>query len=72
MMQAAAAGHLESVKLLLMEGAPWNATDRSGKCAGDHAVLAAEPSQPVIDCLVAAGVQVMHCLRRQARARQCQ
>ena len=59
MMQAAAAGQLESVKLLLMEGAPWNATDRSGKCAGDHAVLAAEPSQPVIDSLVAAGVQVM-------------
>lgn len=68
MMQAAAAGKLESVKLLLLEGAPWNATDRSGKCAGDHAVLAAEPSQPVIDCLVAAGVQAEMLFRAMTRA----
>jgi protein arginine N-methyltransferase 2 len=38
LMVASRAGHVEICRALLDAGAPWNALDRSGKCAGDHAV----------------------------------
>lgn len=34
---ASIGGHLEVVRTLLEEGAPWNALDRYGKCAGNYA-----------------------------------
>jgi len=37
LMIAAKCGHLELCQLLLEEGAPWNAIDRNGKCAGNYA-----------------------------------
>ena len=40
LMVASAKGHLDCVKLLLNEGAPWNAIDRRGQCAGDYATTA--------------------------------
>ena len=36
-MAAAKAGHLQICEILLEEGAPWNAVDRKGKCAGNYA-----------------------------------
>ena len=38
LMQAAKHGCLSNVKQLLAAGAPWNAVDRQGLCAGDHAI----------------------------------
>ena len=55
LMRAAGQGHLAVVELLLERGAPWNALDRAGKCAGDYAVDA--QSQPCVDALVSAGVR---------------
>jgi type IV protein arginine methyltransferase len=37
LMVAAAQGHLTLVQLLLESGAPWNAVDRNGNCAGNYA-----------------------------------
>jgi type IV protein arginine methyltransferase len=37
LMVAAALGHLPLVQLLLEAGAPWNAVDRNGNCAGNYA-----------------------------------
>jgi type IV protein arginine methyltransferase len=37
LMVACQVGNLELVQFLLNEGAPWNAIDRTGKCAGDYA-----------------------------------
>ncbi|KAL7502086.1 hypothetical protein ACHAWX_000452 [Stephanocyclus meneghinianus] len=37
LMLAAAIGHLHICQTLLEEGAPWNALDRFGKCAGSYA-----------------------------------
>ncbi len=37
LMAAAEAGHLDLCEMLLVEGAPWNAVDRQGKCAGNNA-----------------------------------
>jgi type IV protein arginine methyltransferase len=37
-MAAAAVGALEAVEALLQAGAPWNAIDRRGRCAGDYAM----------------------------------
>ena len=37
LMLAAAAGHEGVVTQLLEAGAPWNAVDRKGDCAGDYA-----------------------------------
>jgi protein arginine N-methyltransferase 2 len=37
LMAASKAGHLELVRMLLDEGAPWNAIDRNGQCAGNYA-----------------------------------
>ena len=38
LMAAAAAGATEAVEALLQAGAPWNAIDRRGRCAGDYAM----------------------------------
>lgn len=38
LMAAAAAGATEAVEALLEAGAPWNAIDRRGRCAGDFAM----------------------------------
>ena len=56
MMAAAGGGHGKVVSLLLQHGAPWNACDRTAKCAGEYALKAGH--QVVVDQLVAAGVQV--------------
>lgn len=40
MMGAARGGHVAVVRRLLEAGAPWNAVDRAGRCAGDHAMAA--------------------------------
>lgn len=37
LMVASAYGHLDIVQALLEHGAPWNAIDRNGLCAGDYA-----------------------------------
>jgi protein arginine N-methyltransferase 2 len=37
LMAAAKAGHLQVCEILLEEGAPWNAVDRKGMCAGNYA-----------------------------------
>lgn len=37
LMVASIGGHIDIVKVLLEEGAPWNALDRYGKCAGNYA-----------------------------------
>ena len=55
LMRAAAAGSAEIVALLLERGAPWNALDRRGRCAGEFAVDA--QSQECVDLLVNAGVR---------------
>ncbi|KNC47241.1 arginine N-methyltransferase 2 [Thecamonas trahens ATCC 50062] len=55
LMLAAGSGNLDVVSALLLAGAPWNALDRKGYCAGDHALL--NGHQEVVDVLVNAGVQ---------------
>lgn len=55
LMRAAQGGHAELVALLLERGAPWNALDRKGRCAGEFAVDA--QSQTCVDLLVNAGVR---------------
>lgn len=59
LMKAAAGGHDELVSELLQRGAPWNAVDRNGMCAGEHALK--NGHQNLVDQLVAAGVQVIGC-----------
>jgi len=55
LMEAAKAGSVETVELLLERGAPWNALDRGGRCAGEYAYDAG--SQACVDALVDAGVR---------------
>lgn len=50
LMLAAAGGHAGCVQLLLSAGAPWNAIDRDGRCAGNHALDAGH--QAIVDLLV--------------------
>jgi type IV protein arginine methyltransferase len=40
-MHSAQGGHLAIVRALLAAGAPWNALDRQGRCAGEYAMAAA-------------------------------
>jgi len=51
LMAAAGAGAAGAVALLLRSGAPWNALDRYGRCAGNYALDAGR--QAVVDQLVA-------------------
>ena len=55
LMAAAEAGHLELCKYLLEEGAPWNAVDRMGKCAGNYATE--KQHWDVVNLLVDAGTK---------------
>lgn len=41
---AAMGGHNAVVEALLEAGTPWNAIDKEGYCAGDHAMLAGHES----------------------------
>eukprot|EP00897_Mesotaenium_endlicherianum_P000026 jgi/Mesen1/10023/ME000073S09303 len=66
LMAAAKGGHSEVVKKLLEEGAPWNALDRQGLCAGDYAMDAGH--QPVVDILIDAGVSAELILGAAARS----
>lgn len=54
LMAAAEAGASKVCSLLLEVGAPWNALDRNGRCAGEYAVDAGH--QDIVDLLVTAGV----------------
>mmetsp|Transcript_21503 Transcript_21503/g.27467 ORF Transcript_21503/g.27467 Transcript_21503/m.27467 type:complete len:293 (+) Transcript_21503:113-991(+) len=54
-MVAAEQGHVSVVQKLLEKGAPWNALDRNGKCAGEYAIK--NSHQKVVDILVNAGVR---------------
>lgn len=55
LMAAAEAGHLDLCEMLLVEGAPWNAVDRQGKCAGNHATD--RQHWEVVNLLVDAGTK---------------
>jgi protein arginine N-methyltransferase 2 len=55
LMAAAEAGHLDLCNFLLEEGAPWNAVDRMGKCAGNHATE--KQHWDVVNLLVDAGTK---------------
>eukprot|EP00049_Salpingoeca_infusionum_P004391 m.78740 g.78740 ORF g.78740 m.78740 type:complete len:374 (+) comp12543_c0_seq4:125-1246(+) len=55
LMVAAGNGHLDVVQLLLENGAPWNAVDRRGKCAGQYAME--NGHQDIANHLLNAGVQ---------------
>jgi len=52
---AGRAGHVAICELLLEEGAPWNAVDRKGKCAGNYATEGGY--WEVVDLLVDAGTR---------------
>ena len=54
-MAAAHAGHTEVLRLLLEAGAPWNAIDKRGKCAGEYAMESGQ--QEAADLLLGAGTQ---------------
>jgi len=54
MMAAAAGGHCEVIHELLCNGAPWNAVDKAGRCAGDFALKTGH--QKAVDIIVNAGV----------------
>lgn len=55
LMAAADAGHLELCRILLEYGAPWNAVDRRGKCAGNYATE--RQHWHVVELLVDAGTK---------------
>jgi len=65
LMEAAANGNCEMIKVLLKEGAVWNALDRKHKCAGDYAVEGKH--QEAIDVLVRHGVICEMLLGRAAK-----
>mmetsp|Transcript_12690 Transcript_12690/g.19032 ORF Transcript_12690/g.19032 Transcript_12690/m.19032 type:complete len:421 (-) Transcript_12690:720-1982(-) len=55
LMAAAEAGHIDICRNLLEEGAPWNAIDRMGKCAGNYATE--KEHWEVVNLLVDAGTK---------------
>jgi protein arginine N-methyltransferase 2 len=55
LMLAAKRGLVDAATVLLRAGAPWNALDRYGRCAGDYAVQGGH--QVIVDELVSAGVR---------------
>ena len=65
LMAAASSGEAGVVTLLLEKGAPWNAVDRAGKCAGEYAL--GNSHQHVVDDLVNAGVRAEMILGAMAR-----
>lgn len=52
LMIAAGAKQLKVVEYLLNNGAPWNALDKKGKCAGNYALEAENFDQTVIDTIL--------------------
>jgi protein arginine N-methyltransferase 2 len=66
LMLAAGGGHGHVVELLLWAGAPWNAIDRRGRCAGNHALD--NGHQPVVDQIVDAAVKAELLLGAAERA----
>nr|CDS26613.1 Ankyrin [Hymenolepis microstoma] len=50
LMAAAGSGHIEIVRYLLDEGAPWNAVDRKYRCAGDYASM--NGHQAIVDLIM--------------------
>ena len=55
LMAAAHAGHIEVLRLLLEAGAPWNAIDKQGRCAGEYAMESGQ--QEAANLLLGAGTQ---------------
>ena len=55
LMVACASGHMAIVRWLLENGAPWNAIDRRGRCAGNHALD--HSHQTIVDFLVDAATK---------------
>ena len=55
LMVAASIGSVDLCTVLVTNGAPWNALDRKGECAGDYAVAAGH--QDVVDYLVDVGTK---------------
>lgn len=68
LMLAAGGGHGAVVEKLLASGAPWNAIDRRGRCAGNHALDAGH--QPIVDQLVEAAVRAELLLSAADRVEQ--
>ena len=66
LMEAARAGHAGACEILLEGGAPWNALDRGGKCAGNHATDAGR--WDVVNLLVDAGTRAELILGASIRA----
>ena len=70
LMASAASGVAEAVELLIAKGAPWNAIDRSGKCAGEYAIAREDAAgQAIVDILVNAGVRAEMVLGAMARTK---
>jgi protein arginine N-methyltransferase 2 len=68
-MSAAEAGSAEAVAALLEAGAPWNATDDDGYCAGDYAGASGNPA--VVEMLLDWGVrceELLGAVQRQQEA----
>lgn len=68
MMVAAAGGMIHIVTALLNQGAPWNAVDRRGWCAGDYAAEAGH--EQVFEAVVEAGDQLHDITFRSASCLQ--
>ena len=68
LMLAAGGGHGAVVEKLLASGAPWNAIDRRGRCAGNHALDAGH--QLIVDQLVEAAVRAELLLSAADRVEQ--
>lgn len=66
LMAAALAGHAEVVAQLLAAGAPWNALDRAGLCAGDYAMSSGH--EDAMELLVDAGLRSELILGAAARS----
>ncbi|VDN98151.1 unnamed protein product [Rodentolepis nana] len=54
LMAAAGSGHIEIVRYLLENGAPWNAVDRKYRCAGDYASM--NGHQAIVDLIMSHAV----------------
>ena len=57
--------HAHQYSALLDAGAPWNALDRAGMCAGEYAVQSNH--QEAVDLLVRAGVRYGGCAEGKQR-----
>eukprot|EP00007_Cunea_sp_BSH-02190019_P002805 CAMPEP_0174246984 /NCGR_PEP_ID=MMETSP0417-20130205/42342_1 /TAXON_ID=242541 /ORGANISM="Mayorella sp, Strain BSH-02190019" /LENGTH=381 /DNA_ID=CAMNT_0015326837 /DNA_START=508 /DNA_END=1653 /DNA_ORIENTATION=- len=71
LMAAAANGHVEAMQVILENGAPWNALDRSNCSAGDYAFE--NGHQEAVDFLLQAGVRaelLLSMIRKRKRARE--